>query len=384
MSADHPYWRLSAFYFFFFAVVGAIIPYWNVYLDHLGFSPQEIGLLFGIMMGTRIAAPYLWGWLADRWHAHTPLVRWGCVASSLAFFAFYYDQSFVFMAVVTFIYSGVWNAVLPQFEVITQRFLGSQQHRYSYIRLWGSIGFILAVLGLGVWFQQASIATLLPIILLLLLLMTLAAFVVPRAPSLPSSQLQVPIAQVLAQPQVRAFLVVCCLLLLSHGPFYGFFSLYLQSYSYSPLWIGVLWSVGVVAEVVVFTQMPRIFARIGVRAALLHTCWLTVLRWVMTACWPESLAILFAAQLLHAASYGVFHAVGIHLVREYFPGALLGRGQALFSAVSFGLGGALGSVISGYTWERQGPEFSFILAALAALLAWWISWRWIRPQETRA
>ena len=88
--------------------------------------------------------------------------------------------------------------------------------------------------------------------------------------------------------------------------------------------------------------------------------------------------ILFFAQLFHAFSFGVFHAVGILLVHQFFKGKHQGRGQALYASLSFGAGGAVGSLLSGLLWDRIDHSSLFALAALAALLAWIVVWRFIR------
>jgi len=98
----------------------------------------------------------------------------------------------------------------------------------------------------------------------------------------------------------------------------------------------------------------------------------------------EYLSILLFAQLLHAASYGLFHASAIHLIDEYFSGSIQGRGQALFASISFGLGGSLGSLVSGYTWNSIGPAYVYLLAMCIALLAL-IQYVWImKPRLGKA
>ncbi len=83
----------------------------------------------------------------------------------------------------------------------------------------------------------------------------------------------------------------------------------------------------------------------------------------------DSFAVLFVAQLLHAASYGLFHAAAIYLIDLYFSGNIQGRGQALYSSLSFGLGGSLGSLMSGYTWSSIGPSYVYLLAMGVAFIA---------------
>ena len=96
---------------------------------------------------------------------------------------------------------------------------------------------------------------------------------------------------------------------------------------------------------------------------------LTALRWVMVALWPQFLTNLVLAQVLHAASFGLFHVSAIHWVQHYFPGRLQGRGQALYSSVCFGAGGAVGSLTSGYLWDGIGGQLTFLLAVVLPLLA---------------
>jgi len=102
---------------------------------------------------------------------------------------------------------------------------------------------------------------------------------------------------------------------------------------------------------------------------------LTAVRWILIALFVEQLWILAIAQTLHAASFGVFHAVAIYLTHRLFTGRHQGRGQALYSSISFGAGGALGSLIAGYLWEGAGAQWMYIAAAVVAMLAGWIAWR---------
>ena len=144
-----PYWRLSGFYFFYFASLGALIPYWSLYLRSLGFNATDIGNLMAILMATKIISPNIWGWVADHTGRRMAIVRMGCLISMLAFTGVFFSDSFIWLVLVIVVFSFFWNATLPQFEASTFIHLGDQTHRYSSIRLWGSIGFIVAVWGLG-------------------------------------------------------------------------------------------------------------------------------------------------------------------------------------------------------------------------------------------
>lgn len=152
-----PYWRLSGFYLFYFALLGATAPFLGLYFAHLGFSAARIGELVAIPMLMRCVAPNLWGWLGDRSGRRLAIVRLGAFCTLCTFALIFVDKSYAWLAMIMALHAFFWHAVLPQFEVITLAHLREQAARYSQIRLWGSIGFILTVVGLGKAFEVFSL-----------------------------------------------------------------------------------------------------------------------------------------------------------------------------------------------------------------------------------
>jgi PPP family 3-phenylpropionic acid transporter len=369
------YWRLSGFYLFYFASLGALIPYWGLYLKSLGFGAVEIGQLVAIIMATKIVAPNVWGWIADHTGRRMAIVRAGCLLAALAFAGVFLGQGYWWLVLVMSVFSFFWNAALPQFEATTLNHLGDQTHRYSSIRLWGSIGFIVAVAGLGALFEQAGTALLPTVLLGLLAAIWLSSLLVPESAAGHQALNEEPLHKVLKQPAVVSLLLVCFLLQASHGPYYTFYSLYMVGHGYSETAIGQLWALGVVAEIAVFLKMHHWLPRFGARNLMLVAAALTALRWLLIALFVDQVWIMAFAQTLHAASFGVYHAVSIHLIHHLFTGRHQGRGQALYSSLSFGAGGAAGSLLAGYMWDGIGAQWTYILAAATAVLAGWIAWR---------
>lgn len=374
-----PYWRLSGFYLFYFASLGAMIPYWSLYLKDEGFSSLQIGQLMALLMATKIISPNLWGWLADHTGKRMQVVRLGSLAALLIFFAIFVVDGFWGMALLMLSFSFFWNAVLPQFEATTLSQLGKNSHRYSMIRLWGSIGFILAVAALGPILDITG-PSLLPWVMLgLFLSIWLSSLLVAEQAVTHHQQAHEPLLKVLRRPEVIALLAVCFLMQASHGPYYTFYTIYMEGFGYSRTVIGQFWAWGVVAEVVIFLIMSQLVCRFGVRRLLLWATLLTSLRWLLTGLMPESLVVMLIAQTLHAASFGVFHATAIALFHQFFVGRNQGRGQALYSSLAFGAGGAFGALYSGMMWDGLGPLPAYASAAAMALLAAVISWRWLKP-----
>jgi len=137
-SGTTPYWRLSAFYFVYFTVTGAFVPYWSLYLQHFGYAPVVIGALVAVPMATKIVAPFLWGWLADRSGQRMRVIRLGALFAALSFSGVFFGHGAWWLALVVGMFSFFWNAALPQFEAATLGHLGIADHHYGRIRLWGS------------------------------------------------------------------------------------------------------------------------------------------------------------------------------------------------------------------------------------------------------
>jgi PPP family 3-phenylpropionic acid transporter len=373
-----PYWRLSGFYFFYFASLGVFVPYWGLYLQWQGFSAQEIGELTAIFLGTRIIAPNIWGWIADHHGQRMKIVRLASIIGTLFFSAILLNNSYLWIAVVMLLFSIFWNATLPQFEANTLQHLGEQSHHYSKIRLWGSIGFIIAVSVLGVLFETISIEAM-PIALILTMTgIFLVSLTVPESAARHLSLDHQPLKQLLKQPSVLAFFAICFLTLLSHGPYYTFYTIYLEQHGYSRTLIGQLWALGVIAEIVIFLLMHRWLPQYGIRLVLIISLILSTCRWLLIGFFPDNLSLLLFAQLLHAASFGSFHAAAIAWVHQHFIGKNQARGQALYSSIGFGAGGVLGSLLSGYFWLSPGPTMTFAMAAMATSLATLIAFRWLK------
>jgi PPP family 3-phenylpropionic acid transporter len=373
-----PYWRLSGFYLFYYATLGAFIPYWTLYLADLGFLPAAIGQLMALMMMTRIVAPNVWAWIADHSGRRMRIVQLGSLAAALAFSGVFFVQHFWWMALVVAAFSFFWNASLPQVEVTTFNHLGAQAHRYGGIRLWGSIGFIVSVAGLGPLLDHFGTG-LLPIALMALFsAIWMSSLWVPEGGLAHAPQTHAPLREVLSRRNVAALLTVCFLMQASHGPYYTFYSLYLQDHGYTRGVIGQLWALGVIAEIGVFLVMPRLVPRFGLRALLLTSLSLAVLRWLLIGYFVGNVSLLIIAQVLHAATFGVYHGAAIQLIHRYFRGRLQGRGQALYSSLSFGAGGAVGALYSGYTWALGGGLASFGAAAVVSAAALVFAWRGLK------
>lgn len=374
------HWRLSNLYFWFFALLGGMLPYWSLYLDGRGFSYLQIASLMATIQLTKIVAPSVWGYLGDRTGQRVRLVRFGTITGSLCFAGVFLEPGFTGLLLVMLAFTFFWNAVLPLYEVITLQVLGSQRNQYGKIRLWGSVGFIAAVALIGVLLEWVDIRYLPMLLIPLFAGIAVSAWMLPvekivRTQKSPRGSLKA----ILTHPAVIAFFVMNFLLQVAHGSYYTFFSIHLQLHDYGKLAIGLLWSLGVIAEIVLFMVMHRLGARFSVRNIVLAALLLSLLRWLLIAEMASVLPVLIFAQLLHAASYGALHAVSVQYIQGFFGRHHHGQGQALYSGLTFGAGGALGAWGAGFLVDGIDTSAAFLGSAVVTALAFAAAWRGLRP-----
>jgi PPP family 3-phenylpropionic acid transporter len=363
------YLRLSSFYFWYFAFIGAFAPYFALYLKSLGFSASQIGVLLAVNPVARIFGPNIWGWLSDHYRARSLLIRVTAVGTAAVFVAVFVSSRMGWMFASLMLLNVFWCGVLPLVESATLSLVGSKVGVYGRIRLWGSVGFVGVVIAGGYLLDFLGIEALGPMILLLLVLMAASTFPLPRDRE-PSRHLEhSPILSIVRRPEVLALMAGFFLMQVAHGPYNAFYSIHLVEAGYSKKAVGWLWALGVVAEIALFLWLPRLMRAWSLRQILLASFGTAFVRFLMIAWGVQSLAVLFVAQLMHAITFGAYHSAGVALMHQIFRGRNQARGQAIYTSLGYGLGGTAGTLMAGFVWDHGGAQATFTIAAGAALAA---------------
>jgi MFS transporter, PPP family, 3-phenylpropionic acid transporter len=351
--------RLSAFYFLFFAHGGVYVAFFPLYLAGRGLGAAEIAWVLALPPLARTFAPPAWGWLADRTGAHRAVVVFSCAAIACSFGLMPFSERLGLLVALASLLSA---GALPIVEGITLGSLAGQPGRYGPIRLWGSIGFMVVVLAGGVWLDHGPVGVLPAAIVAFILVALLVALVLPaKAPHAAAQS-----APLRFTPQVLALLAAGFCNAVAHGALYAFLSLHLEREGYSGTMIGVLWTLGILVEVLVFLWLPQLFRRFSLSGILVFSMGCGVVRFLAIGWAASELWIVLLAQSLHAATFGSFHAAAVAAVHRLFPEQAQARGQTLFSSVSYGAGAAAGLILAGWAWEAGGPQLAFSASALAA------------------
>ncbi len=324
----------------------------------------------GVYAAMRIVGPPLHAGLADRPGRRLPVMRWSACAGLLCLLALQWADGLLATALLLALLSSAWNGLMPIYDAQALDQVRGDAGRYAALRLWGSLGFIAAALAGGAWLEQAG-AGRLPLAMAALAALTWAGLLLLRPPPRSVGPAAAPVALLphLRDRRVQLLLAVAFLMVLSHGPYYNFFSLYLEAYGHTRTAIGVYWAWAVAAEVGVFVAAGWLTRRYSLRTLLVASLAATLLRWCLIAAAPASVALVVLAQTLHLASFGLFHLSTVTLVALLFPPAAAARAQALLGSIGYGLGGMLGAIGSGWLWEAQGPRAPYVAAALVVALA---------------
>lgn len=356
------YLKLSAFYFLYCAALGVYLAYWPLYLREIGFTAAAIGALTAGVLISKLLSAYVFGRIADR-DGRVRTLQHTALGCALAFVLVSLSDTLWWVAGTMWLFGFFWGPLLSQLDAITIVQLGHAPHGYSRIRMWGSLGFIAGTVGgaplIDAWGPSAVPALVAPQLFLLWLLSRRLPERRERRTA-PSASLRRALT-----PAALCLFALCFMMQLAHGPYYAFFTLYMTELAYSKTSIGLLWGVAVGAEVGVFLIMHRLLATVAAPALLLFSMLTTAARWLLTAHFPDTAVIVFA-QLLHAVSFGVYHAAAVHLLKRWFPRDMSSRAQALYAVSSFGLGGALGIFFAGQMWDSIGGAGVFMVSAALA------------------
>lgn len=372
--------RISIFYFAFFAFVGVFLPFFSPYLRGLGFDGKEIAVVSSLPYLLMMVAPPLWGFLADRTRRPTVLLKVAAAGAALSLAPLLAVRSVWAVAVVIAVH-GVFqtsiSSLADPIALAEARRIGVD---FPRLRLWGSVGFVVAVTLFGAHLDHGG--ELRDVVIFgvgLALVHSLVALTLrPAGVGVPAPRVRDAV-QLAADPVFFLFLVAASLHWAGLSPFHLLFAVHVEDLGLSPQVVGVGFGLAVSAEVVVMWQFRRLRGRVPLFAILAGSFIASALRWYAVSQTDDGLWLTLI-QVVHGVSFGAFYAAAIAHLERVVPDELLATGRALFAAVVFGLGGALGNAVAGITYDLGGGSLAFLggsvfaaVAPLFLLFSWAIS-----------
>ncbi len=366
-------------YFLYFGAMGVFLPFFNLYCLDIGFTGFQIGSLSAVRAAVLIIFSIFWGFLADRKGIRRPIYIFCSFISTALWALFLFTTDFRFMLAITIVYGAFYAPIISFLEAFAMDVLGKTKHRYGRTRAWGSIAFIAVVLILGRLIDRYTVGIVIALVLSVSTVQAIASTAMPRinarrpaAPHDPASLFSV---------HTVVFLLCAFLMLVSHGAYYGFFSIHLAQLGHGGSFIGLCWALASAAEVVVMINSPRLFAFFSFKRVLAASFAAATMRWGILYASQSSLVIL-ASQLLHAVTYGAFHMAGILYMDQLAPESDKTLGQALNNAVTYGLGLTVGFFVSGALYEAGNTAPLFLFSAGTSLAGGVLFFGFYRCNET--
>jgi PPP family 3-phenylpropionic acid transporter len=359
--------RLRLFYFLYYGNVGTHLPYLAPYLRGLGFSGEEIGT---VQMLPALAAPLVaigWAAWADRRGTSARALRRAALVAASAAVLLPFARTPLAVAAILLAQALGERAVVPLVDSVTLEWTRARgRPSYAGIRLFGSLGFI--VLSVGVGWALSSRGDLpadrvVPaVIAACIVLYALVARSLPPAPSHGGARPGLAeMARLARQRPLLLFLGACALHWAASAPYHLFFGVLVRDRGLPSHVTGLGMAVGVVAEIAALLLFPRLEGRLSARALLAIAFLGTAARWLLVSVAGEAWAIV-ALQLLHGVTFGLFWATAMSVLAALVPASLRATGQALFTAIVFGAGNAVGYQLSGLGYDLH--------RSAAPLFAW--------------
>lgn len=364
--------RLGFLYAALFLVIGCYLPYLPVWLKWRELDADQIAVLLAATLYTRILFTPVISFIADRiGDRRTILIvlAWG---SLFAFVNLWVSDGFWQMLLAIIVLAASWTSIMPLIETVAASGIRTGLD-YGRVRLWGSITFIVASLGSGAVIQFIGPQAVMPLLLGATALMVLATHLMPRqfagrAGAAPVSR-RLKLADVFAlarAPLFLLFLLAASLIQASHALMYAFGTLHWRAQGFSGATIGALWSVGVIAEVVLFAMSGRVLAMSGTARLLGLAGGAAVLRWGLMAFDP-ALWATGLLQIFHAMTFGAAHLAAIHFLTHAVPEDRGATAQGLYAAVVAGLVMGSLTLACGPLYRMYGGQAYGVMAVLALI-----------------
>ena len=370
---------LSFYYTALFTAVGIQLPFWPLWLKDRGLTPSEIGLIIAAIYITKVLVNPLAGHVVDRrGDRKRPMVLLAALAAA-GWLLFAVSGAFWAVLTLSVLVTGCWSAVMPVGESLA--LTTAQRHKLDYgrVRLWGSASFILAATATGQFLTGNPSSHLVWLVSGALALTALSCATLPDVRITPKEGQQ--------PARLRPLLTATCFLLFlattslnqaSHTVYYGFSAIHWKESGLDGGIIGLLWSGGVLAEIVLFAFSGAVVSRLGPVRLLILAGLAGVLRWSVLGV-STALPALMLAQLLHAATFGCGHLGAMHFLLRAVPPTLSARAQGIFAGIASGAAPGLTSLAAGRLYdELSGGAFLVmaVLSLLSTLAAWALLRRW--------
>ncbi len=358
---------VSAYYFFLFGGLGVFWPNYALFLQSRGLSQSESAVILAIGPAMGLVAPPIFGLLADALRARVWVLRILSAGAAVVFAGWLIADSRAIMYGTALLF-GLCRAPLTSlsdasaFEAV-KRTGGS----YGILRLWGSLGFVLAAFGGGWVLEHLGAPSMITVAVAALLGAAGFAWAMPAPPTEAHPEVFRAWLRMLRAPELWVLLFAVAVGQIGASTYDWGFSQRLASLGYGGTFIGLAWALGVTSEIFFMWGSGRILGHLGADRLLMTSLLVAAGRWVLLTHLTTP-AVILVLQPLHGITFGCFYVAWVHLARDRAPAEAPTAAQGLFGAAS-ALGAIVGMVSAGRIFQRFGGVTMFRVAAAASAIA---------------
>lgn len=362
----------SIFFLTFFCFQAVVLGFIPLHCHELNFSSFQIAVVTASENIASLTGPIALTALASGIGMRTAAIAANGLAA-MAFAPLLFVRGFPAVLSLYFVSLFLSRSAMAVINAAAVRASVSGEMDYGRARLWGSVGFIAAMLGVGALVDRIgdgaiALCGLLFIVATATSCLLLHEFDAGTQRGTVREQIGALFA-VLRERNTALFMASLTILWAAHGAMFTYLSLHLASLGWSGKFISVAWTVGVVAEIVVFVWFSRIEKRFPLLTIFVWSIGAMILRCLLLALSGDPWVIMLS-QGLHALSFGSFYISTVKLVYFLFPPERRDQGQALLIACGGGVGALTGRLIAGATASTLAPgQPFFAIFAVSAMLA---------------
>ncbi len=375
---------------------GAYLPFFGASLEARGLTTAGIGMLLALATALRMVVSPIAGLVADARDDHRIVMLTLSAAALAGFvgFALVREPNAIFLTGVVALV--LWISSSPIMESVILRAAEGAKIPYGRLRVWLSVAFVAGNVLSGFAIAQFGFGIVAPWFVVCAALQLAAIYTLPRATPAHATgffalRLQTTFAEareLIGKPIFLLFLVTCSLIQGSHIVYYVYAGLAWRAQGFSATTIGLIWPLGVLAEIALFLFSATIVRRVDAVSLMTLGAIAAGLRWVVMAFDP-ALPILVLTQLLHGLTFAIPHLGAMYFILGATPPRLSATAQSLYSVFGTGLGSSLALIPASYLYAGWGSAV-YLMMSMMAVVALSLSlilarkWNGGRLTETQA
>jgi PPP family 3-phenylpropionic acid transporter len=361
--------RFKLSYLLFFAAIGILFNYYALYLQRVGLSGTQVGIVLAVLPLARVLSQPFWGLIGDIYRLRRVILSAACFGSALAALALDRSDGFGWLLGVTVVLAILNGPIGPFCDALTLEHLERESRRQEFgsLRLWGSVGFAVASFVIGALVIGDSIRSIIYLYSGTMALMGLVTATLPDVPHSTQATWRGSQSILRGNPSLIRFLVGITLIGTTLGVVNSYLIVYLTDIG-SAGWIsGLTFALAGILEVPLMAYASALIQRWGLRAVLLGGVALQPLRWMLYTVITIPLLVV-PTQLFHSIAMLSLLVAGVLYTDQLLASHWRATGQTIYAAALHGIGPSIGIFAAGAIYEYAGIGMVWWACVAANLL----------------